>query len=102
MPIQVNQIFIAPDIEKLATNFDALHDLPTVQIDKANLSLENDSPTDIPNLEQKLMSLQEFTPDKVVKLQKKDTFCKNILEHIHCSKTDNYFTDAMGILHKSY
>ena len=31
-PIQVNEIFIAPDIEKLAANYDALHDLPTVQI----------------------------------------------------------------------
>ena len=46
------------------------------------------------------MSLLEFTPDKVVKLHRYDTFCKNILEHIHCSKNDNYFTDAMGILNK--
>ena len=45
------------------------------------------------------MSLPEFTPEKVVKLQKNDTFCKKILEHIHCSK-NNYFTDAMAILHK--
>ena len=100
IPIQVNEIFVAPDIEKLATNYDALHDLPTVQTDNANLSLENASPTDIPHLEQNLMSLPEFTLEKVVKLQKNDTFCKNILEHIHCSKNDNYFTDTMGILHK--
>ena len=46
------------------------------------------------------MSLLEFTPDKVIKLQKNDTFCKHILQHIHCSKNDNYFIDAMGILHK--
>ena len=25
---------------------------------------------------------------------------KKNLEHIHCSKNDDYFTDAMGILHK--
>ena len=46
------------------------------------------------------MSLPEFTPDKVMKLQKNDTFCKHILQHIHCSKNDNYFIDAMGILHQ--
>ena len=55
-PIQVSEIFIAPDIEKLAENYDVLHDLPTVQMDKADLSLENASPTDIPNLEQHVMS----------------------------------------------
>ena len=78
MPIQINENFIAPDIEKLETNYDTLYDLPTVQTDKANLPLENASPTDIPHLEQNLMSLLGFTPDKVVKLQKNDTFCKNI------------------------
>ena len=46
------------------------------------------------------MSLPEFTPDKVLKLQKNNTFCKHILQHIHCSKNDNYFIDATGILHK--
>ena len=40
MPIQVSEVFIAPNIEKLATNYDALYDLPTVQTDKANLFLE--------------------------------------------------------------
>ena len=94
------KFFIASDIEKLATNYDALHDLPTLQMDKANLSLENASPADIPHLEQNVMSLTEFILDKVVKLQKNYTFCKNILECIHCSTNDNYFTDAIGILHK--
>ena len=97
MPIKVNEIFTAPDIEKLLQNYDALHDLPIVQMDKAELSPENASPTDIPHLEQTLMSLLEFTSDKVLKLQKNNTFCKNILQHIHCSKNDNYFIDAMGI-----
>ena len=46
------------------------------------------------------MSLLEFTPDKVIKLQKNDTFFKNILQHIQYSKNDNYFIDPMGILHK--
>ena len=46
------------------------------------------------------MSLPELTPDKVVKLQESDVFCKNILQHINCSKHENYFKDATGILHK--
>ena len=32
--IQVNEIFIVPDVEKLAQDYDALQDLPTVQTDK--------------------------------------------------------------------
>ena len=31
MSIQVNKVFVAPEIKTLATNYDALHDLPTVQ-----------------------------------------------------------------------
>ena len=76
MPIEVNEMFITPDIEKLMQNYDALHDLATGQMDKAELSLQNTSSTDIPHLEQNLMSLLEFTPDKVRKLQLNDTFCK--------------------------
>ena len=45
------------------------------------------------------MSLSKLTLDKVIKLQKNDTFCKSILPHIYCSKND-YFIDAIGILHK--
>ena len=71
MPIEVNKIFIAPDIEILVENCD----LPTVQVDR-KWSLENAPPTDIPHVEQNIMSLQEFTPDKVIKLHKNDTFCK--------------------------
>ena len=81
-------------------NYDALHDLPTPQTDKAKLSLENISPADIPQLEQNLMSLPELTPDKVKNLQKMIHFAKNILQHKDCSKYDNYITDATGILHK--
>ena len=46
------------------------------------------------------MSLPELTPEKVIKLQKGDMFCTDILQHIGCSKYDNYFKDAMGSLHK--
>ena len=46
------------------------------------------------------MFLPEFTPDKVIKLQKNNTFWKHILQHIHCSKNNYYFIDAMSILHK--
>ena len=47
-PLEVNKIFIASNIEKLTQNYDALHELPTEQFDKSKLSLENSSPTDIP------------------------------------------------------
>ena len=100
MPIEVIEIFIALDIEKLTQNYDALHDLLTAQMDKAELSLENASPTNIPHLTQNLMSLLEFIPDKVIKLQKNKPFCKHILQQIHCSKNDNYFIGAVGILYK--
>ena len=81
-------------------DYNVLCDLPTAQMDKAELSLENASPADIPHLEQNLMSLPEFTPDKVMKLQRNDTFCEHILQHIHHSNNANYFIDAMGILHE--
>ena len=64
------------------------------------LSLENASPADMPQLEENLMSVPELTLNKVVKLQKSDVFCQNILQHISCSKHDNYFQDAIDILHK--
>ena len=35
-----------------------------------------------------------------MKLQESDVFCKNILQHISCSKHENYFQDAMDVLHK--
>ena len=35
MPVQVNKIFITPYTEKLAKNYDALHDSPTVEISKS-------------------------------------------------------------------
>ena len=53
MPLEVNEIFIAPNIEKLMQTYDALHDLPTGQTNNdVKLSLENASPADIPQLEQ--------------------------------------------------
>ena len=45
-------------------NYDTLNTLPVTQADEAKLSLENASPADIPHLEQKLMSLLEFTQRK--------------------------------------
>ena len=50
-------------------------------MDEAELSLENKSPTDIPHLEQNVMSLPELTPEKVIKLQKNDTCFKHIMTH---------------------
>ena len=46
------------------------------------------------------MSVPELTPDKVVKLPETDLFCKNILQHMCCSKHENYFQGATGILQK--
>ena len=34
MPIEVNESFITPNVEKLMQNYNALHDLPTVQLDE--------------------------------------------------------------------
>ena len=101
MPLEVNEVFSAPDIEKLVQIYDTLHDLPTGQTnDDIKLSLENALPTDIQQLAQNLMSLPELTPEKVIKLQQNDIFCKNIIQHIGCSKYDNYVIDDIGILHK--
>ena len=69
-PIEVNGIFIAPDIENLTQNYDTLKALLVTQADEARLSLDNASHADIPHLEHKLMSLPELTSEKVVQLQK--------------------------------
>ena len=69
-PLEVNEIFIAPNIEELVQNCDALHGLSTAQTDEVKLYLENVSPMDIPQVEQNLMFLLELTLDKVTKLQK--------------------------------
>ena len=82
-------------------NYNMLKTLSVTQADEARLSLDNASPPDIPHLEQKLMSLPELTPEKVVQLPKNDTLCRNILQHMHCNTNENYFTDTMGILHKN-
>ena len=95
-PLEGNEVFITPNVEKFTEYYDTLHDLPNEQTDKLKLSLENASPADNPHLVQNLMSLLELTPDKVIKLQKNDTICKNILQHIYCSKNDNYFIDTKG------
>ena len=57
--------------------YNTLHDLTNRQTnDDVKLSLENASPTGIPQLEQNLMSLTELTLEKVIKLQKNYIFCK--------------------------
>ena len=100
LPLEVNKAFITPNIKKCTQTYNALHDLPTGQTnDDVKLSLQNTLPADIPQLEQNLMSLPELTSEKVIKVQKNDTFCKNIIQHVECSKHDNYSMDATGILH---
>ena len=46
------------------------------------------------------MSLPELSPEKITQLQKNDIFCNDIINHMHFNPDENYFTDAMGILHK--
>ena len=100
-PVEVNEVIIVPDIERLTQAYDTLCDPPTEETgDNVKLSLENASPTNIPQLKENLMSLLELTPDKMIKLQESDVFCKNILQDISCSKHENYFKYAMDILHK--
>ena len=94
-PLEVDEVFIATNIGTLVQTYDTLHDLPTGQTnDDVKLSLENVLSTDIPQSEQNLMSLSELTPEKVTTVQKNDIFCKNIIQHIDCSKSNNYFIDV--------
>ena len=99
IPIEVPEIFIKPYIENLTQNYDMQNTWPVTQPDESKLSLYNASPEDIPQLEQKLISLSELTPKN--QTTKDDIFCNNIIHHIHCKSNENYFIDTMGILHKS-
>ena len=63
-------------------NYDTQSTLPATQPEESKLSLDNASPEDIPQLEQKLMSLSELNTRKN-KLQKNNTFCNNIIHHKH-------------------
>ena len=57
MPLEVNEVFTALDIERLMQTYDTLHESPTEQNnDDVKLPLENALPTDILQLEQNLMS----------------------------------------------
>ena len=99
MLLEVNIFFTPPSIEELMQNYNVLLVLHTAHFGEAKLSLQNASPADIPQLEQNLMSLPKLTLDKVTKLQKNDTFCKNNTT-LRLQWHDNYFIDATGILHK--
>ena len=68
--IEVQDIFIKPDIENLVQNYDTQNTLPVTQPEESKLSLDNASPEDIPQLKKKkLMSVPELTP-KNNKIQK--------------------------------
>ena len=52
MLLEVNEVFIAPDIEKLMQTYHTLHDSPTGKTnDNVKLSLENALPADVLQLE---------------------------------------------------
>ena len=93
----MNEVVITPDTERLTQAYDTLHDPPTAQTgDDVKLSLKNVSPIDIPKL-----NVTARINTRVIKLQKSNVFCKEILQHIGCSKFQSYFQDATGILHKN-
>ena len=93
-PITIHEISIEPNIKTLAKQF------TISQIGNPDIYSEDVSSKDAPNLEQKLMSHPKLTSNKIIQLQKNDTFCNNIITHLHCNAHENYFTDAIGILHK--
>ena len=71
-PLEVKKVVITPNTERLVQAYDILHDPPTAQTgDDIKLALENASPTDIPQLEENLISQPELTPDKVIKVKTK-------------------------------
>ena len=69
-PIKFHEIIIKLNIENLTQIYDAPNTLPATQPEESKMSLDNASPEDIPQLEQKLMSLPELTPEKIITLQK--------------------------------
>ena len=76
-PIDIHEIFIKPVIENLTQNYDTQNNFPAIQLEESKLSLDKASPDDISRLEQKLISLPELPPDKIITSQKNDTFCSN-------------------------
>ena len=93
----MNAVVITPDIERLIQAYDTLHDPPTAQTgDDFKLSHENVSPTDIPHLEENLMSLLELRPDKVMKFQKSDVFCKTYTAAHRLQQILEIFTRCYG------
>ena len=81
-PLEVNEAFITPDIERLMQAYDMLHDSPTVQTgDDIKLSLENVLPIDIPQLEENLMSLLELSPEEVKNYKRVMHFAKHTAAH---------------------
>ena len=76
-PLEVNEAFTTPDIDRLMQTYDTLHDSPAAQTgDNVKLSLENVSPADIQQLEENLMSLLELIPEKVINYKRVMCFAK--------------------------
>ena len=99
-PTEVQEFFIKPKIENLLQNYNTQNTLPVTHPEESKLSLDNASPKDFPQLEQKFLLQTELTPEKIIQLQKIDTLCNNIIQDMHCNTNENYFTDTMDILHK--
>ena len=74
--------------------------LQVTQPEESKLSLDNTSSEDIPQLEQKFNVPTRIKTRENNQTTKNDTFCNNIIHHMHCNTNKNYFTDAMVILQK--
>ena len=70
-PVEVHEIFMKLNIENFMQIYDVQNTLPATQPEKSKLSPDNTSPSDIPQLEQKLMSLPELTPEKISNYKRK-------------------------------
>ena len=98
MPLEMNEVFIVPNVEKLAQTYDTLHNVPTGQTNEyVKLSLENALHTDIPPLEY-------FNVPARINIRKSNTTTKEwhtLQKHnciIDCSKHEKYFIDTTYIL----
>ena len=69
-PVEVHEIFIKPNMENLVQNCNAQNTLQITKPEESGLSLDGTSPKDVPQLEQKLMSLPELIPERVIKLHR--------------------------------
>ena len=98
--LELNEAVITPDIERLAQSYDTLYDPTTIQTsDDAKLSIKNAS-LRCTATGREFNVFVRINTRQSNKITKKSCFCKGFLQHIGCSRYENYFQDATGVLHK--